>query len=96
MTCIIEVIEDYNWLLIKGMENKFLLMHLDEDVVAGKLREKVRVLCWIMTAPQNHRKKAIHVKATWGKRCNTLLFMSSAEGNVQKFIFTNLCRVNSI
>jgi len=48
-------------------------------VEARQLREKVRVLCWVMTNPDNHQKKAMHVKQTWGKRCNVLLFMSSAE-----------------
>ena len=33
--------------------------HKDEDDVAGELSEKVRVLCWIMTAPQNHKSKVI-------------------------------------
>lgn len=46
------------------------------------LKSKVRILCWVMTAPMNHKKKAVHIKATWGKRCNTLLFMSSALGNI--------------
>ena len=45
------------------------------------LAEKVRVLCWVMTAPGNHDLKAKHVKATWGKRCNILLFMSTEEGS---------------
>ncbi|KAL3181796.1 hypothetical protein MRX96_008106 [Rhipicephalus microplus] len=48
-----------------------------EDRVAEELRRQVRVLCWVMTQPRNHAKKARHVKATWGRRCNTLLFMST-------------------
>ena len=53
---------------------------IGEDLQAKLLSEKVRVLCWVMTAPGNHDLKAKHVKATWGKRCNILLFMSTQEG----------------
>ncbi|XP_032891236.1 glycoprotein-N-acetylgalactosamine 3-beta-galactosyltransferase 1-like [Amblyraja radiata] len=41
------------------------------------LYKKVRILCWVMTAPANLETKARHIKTTWGKRCNILLFMSS-------------------
>lgn len=53
--------------------------HIGEDKIAQEMREKVRILCWIMTGPKNHQTKARHVKATWGKRCNVLLFMSSIQ-----------------
>ncbi|KAJ8721862.1 hypothetical protein PYW08_004264 [Mythimna loreyi] len=54
--------------------------HRDEDrSVADELYKKVRVLCWVMTQPKNHESKARHVKATWGKRCNKIIFMSTEK-----------------
>lgn len=41
-----------------------------------------RVLCWIVTNPANHLTKAIHIRRTWGRRCNKLLFISSEADSV--------------
>ena len=31
-----------------------------------------RLLCLVLTTPRNHRLKAVHVQATWGRRCSEL------------------------
>ncbi|RUS72820.1 hypothetical protein EGW08_019413, partial [Elysia chlorotica] len=51
--------------------------HHDDDTVARQLKDKVRVLVWVMTSPQNLEKKAQIVKDTWGRRCNKIIFFSS-------------------
>ena len=47
--------------------------------VADDLKKKVRVLCVVMTYPENHKKTAVHVQATWGRRFNKLLFVSEND-----------------
>ncbi|XP_065561828.1 glycoprotein-N-acetylgalactosamine 3-beta-galactosyltransferase 1-like isoform X3 [Artemia franciscana] len=49
---------------------------------ADEMKKKVRLLCWVMTSPKNHNLKAIHVKNTWGKRCNILVFMTTKPGYI--------------
>ena len=58
---------------------------------AARLYQKVRVVCWVMTRPETHQKKAMHVKATWGKRCNKLIFMSSQNGEIKNFSYLPEC-----
>ncbi|CAG5130206.1 unnamed protein product [Candidula unifasciata] len=54
-------------------------MHNDNDSVARKLKEQVRVLIWVLTSPANMEKRATAVKNTWARRCNKILFFSSKD-----------------
>lgn len=47
--------------------------------MADELYKKVRILCWVMTGPSNLETKARHVKNTWTRHCNIVVFMSSVE-----------------
>ncbi|XP_059416086.1 glycoprotein-N-acetylgalactosamine 3-beta-galactosyltransferase 1-B-like [Carassius carassius] len=54
--------------------------HTGEDgTLADTLFKHVRVLCWVMTSPNNLEKKAQHVKATWSRHCNIVVFISSVD-----------------
>lgn len=76
--------------LVKPMEFNDKHVHHDDDAEAKRLFEKVRILCWVMTSPQNHEKKAIHVKKTWGKRCNKLIFISSQKNDTLPSVALNV------
>lgn len=51
----------------------------EDGHMADELYKKVRVLCWVMTGPNNLETKARHVKNTWTRHCNIVVFMSSVE-----------------
>lgn len=55
----------------------FFQREVYNESLSASLFNDVKVLCMVMTHPENHRKKAIHVQNTWGQRCNKLIFMSS-------------------
>ncbi|XP_077978327.1 glycoprotein-N-acetylgalactosamine 3-beta-galactosyltransferase 1-like [Glandiceps talaboti] len=50
-----------------------------EDTPAKLLKDKVRVFVWVATHPGNTETKLKHIKATWAKRFDNLLYMSSQE-----------------
>lgn len=47
------------------------------ETLSNFLYNEVKVLCMVLTQPDNHDTKASTVKRTWGKRCNKLIFVSS-------------------
>ena len=36
----------------------------------------VTLVCMVLTTPSNFKLKAVHVAATWGRRCSKLVFLS--------------------
>lgn len=51
----------------------------EDSRMADELYKKVRILCWVMTGPNNLEKKTRHVKYTWSRHCNIVVFMSSVD-----------------
>ncbi|KAF2901233.1 hypothetical protein ILUMI_04952 [Ignelater luminosus] len=55
---------------------------MENSAVADYLAKKVRILCLVMTEPENHINKAVLITYTWGERCNILSFISSGKDEV--------------
>ncbi|XP_066531595.1 glycoprotein-N-acetylgalactosamine 3-beta-galactosyltransferase 1 [Hoplias malabaricus] len=49
--------------------------------MATNLSQSVRLLCWVLTGPQYLESRTRHVQATWGRRCDKMLYMSSEESD---------------
>ena len=62
-------------------------VHREEDGVARQLAERVRVLCWVMTQPENHKSKVVIFNRFCTnfnlERCHTHL-LSSLRPNAQR------------
>lgn len=68
---------------------------LGTRMLTSRFQQRSRILCWIMTTLDNHQSKAFHVKTTWGKHCDLLVFMSDASGNViKRFCFNRRFRIS--
>ncbi|XP_023932353.1 glycoprotein-N-acetylgalactosamine 3-beta-galactosyltransferase 1-like [Lingula anatina] len=57
---------------------------------AAKGEAKYRILCWILTDPDDLDNRTIHVKNTWTQKCDIRLFMSSAENKTFPTIGLNV------
>ena len=66
--------------LTRKVESPMMLNNFNyEHKLATKLFHEAKILCLVMTNPNNHRTKADHVKNTWGRRCNKLLFITTQD-----------------
>eukprot|EP00049_Salpingoeca_infusionum_P003647 m.69143 g.69143 ORF g.69143 m.69143 type:complete len:539 (-) comp12216_c1_seq2:184-1800(-) len=55
-----------------------LLYDITEKLKNDQIKSTGRILCWIMTHPDNHDTKARAVMNTWGKHCDRLVYVSAA------------------
>ncbi|KAL7829247.1 hypothetical protein AOLI_G00301320 [Acnodon oligacanthus] len=66
---------------LQSPTKKTPMMQETNGSVASDLTRQVRLLCWVLTAPQFLESRTKHVHAAWGKRCNKVLYMSSEESD---------------
>ena len=49
-----------------------------------------RILCWILTYPKAHAKKAVYINNTWGRHCDTLMFMTTEHFHGLNTVVVNI------
>lgn len=69
---------------IKGKRGHFIKHDHHQAAVknqtpADKSNGTIRILCWIMTMPKYLETRTQHVRATWAKHCDRVLYMSSTS-----------------
>ncbi|KAM9340575.1 glycoprotein-N-acetylgalactosamine 3-beta-galactosyltransferase 1 [Symphorus nematophorus] len=48
---------------------------------AAAAARRTRILCWIMTGPKYMESRTKHIKNTWAKHCDRMLYMSSVKSD---------------
>ncbi|KAG8174435.1 hypothetical protein JTE90_025033 [Oedothorax gibbosus] len=81
---------------VKKFQNNFkiyrgylpIVYEVDRSV-ADVLAQRVRILCWVVTDPSGF-DQAKAIKATWGQRCNALLFTSTKASKKLPTVMFNM------
>lgn len=47
------------------------------ETIADSLYDEIKIVCLVLTYPPNHQTRAVHIKNTWGRGCNKLIFLST-------------------
>lgn len=56
-------------------------MNVDNSTKTVEDVKKIRILCYLNTMPASHSKKAVHIRNTWHKHCDKLIFASTLTDN---------------
>ncbi|TGZ58890.1 hypothetical protein CRM22_009387 [Opisthorchis felineus] len=55
---------------------------------------KLKILCYILTHPTRHDQRAIHVQNTWARRCDKVVFASTAKHPKLEVLSLKMTRVD--
>ncbi|CAG2165153.1 unnamed protein product [Oppiella nova] len=66
-------LDDYNEYMKPNKSD----LDIPQHTAINSMLQRPRLLCMVTTTPDYHDTKAIAVNETWGKRCDTLLYVSS-------------------
>ena len=64
-------------LIINNKSIDLTLKRLNYTLIESIVKRRPKIFCMITTRVENHKRKAVHVKNTWAKRCDQFLFLSS-------------------
>ncbi|XP_078592643.1 glycoprotein-N-acetylgalactosamine 3-beta-galactosyltransferase 1-like isoform X2 [Branchiostoma floridae x Branchiostoma japonicum] len=56
----------------------------------GKEKSRVRVLCWVLTDPENHDSKALPAYDTWASKCDRTLFITTKSHSFLPTVVLNV------